>query len=145
MKKIITKISKKLRIGVPMLCITTLFIVFIGLFSCMLTQPFVWKTSSEPVEVSPKRLEKHVRYFSETVHPRNFEQIDNLNKKWNVHLQRSEWNDIFSWLSVCYPNWWIKYHANRLFVLCILPFTQSNHSPYHNNSAQTGSMITQSI
>ncbi len=79
MKKIITKISKKLRIGVPMLCITTLFIVLIGLFSCMLTQPFVWKTSSEPVEVSPKRLEKHVRYFSETVHPRNFEQIDNLN------------------------------------------------------------------
>ena len=79
MKKIITKISKKLRISVPMLCITTLFIVFMSLSICVLTQPFVWKISSEPVEVSAERLEKHVRYFSETVHPRNYEQMDNLN------------------------------------------------------------------
>ena len=62
-----------------MLYITALFIGLMGFSSCMVTQPFVQRISSTPVEVNLERLEKHVRYFSETVHPRNYEQKDNLN------------------------------------------------------------------
>lgn len=47
---------------------------------CMvLTQPFVQPVASEPPAVSTAKLEQHVRFFSETVHPRNYLEEKNLN------------------------------------------------------------------
>ncbi len=50
------------------------------LFGCsMVTQPLVQAIPSDPPAVSAKRLEEHVRFLSETVHPRNYDEEKNLN------------------------------------------------------------------
>ncbi|HCR6924503.1 TPA: hypothetical protein OO666_004228, partial [Shigella flexneri] len=43
-------------------------------------QPWVTALSPTPRHVSPEQLEKTVRYLTQTVHPRNAGNIDNLNR-----------------------------------------------------------------
>lgn len=43
-------------------------------------QPWVTALSPMPRHVSPEQLEKTVRYLTQTVHPRNAGNIDNLNR-----------------------------------------------------------------
>ena len=43
-------------------------------------QPWVTALSPTPRHVSPEQLEKTVRYLTQTVHPRNADNIDNLNR-----------------------------------------------------------------
>ena len=45
----------------------------------MVTQPFVRAVKSDPPAVSATRLEEHVRFLTETVHPRNYEETKNIN------------------------------------------------------------------
>lgn len=45
----------------------------------ILTQPFVTPQPSAKRQADPARLEAHVRYLSQTVYPRSFEQAENLN------------------------------------------------------------------
>ena len=43
-------------------------------------QPWVNALPPTPRHVSPEQLEKTVRYLTQTVHPRNADNIDNLNR-----------------------------------------------------------------
>jgi Zn-dependent M28 family amino/carboxypeptidase len=43
-------------------------------------QPWVRPTPMKPPAVSPERLQAHVRMLSETLHPRNVENLENLEK-----------------------------------------------------------------
>lgn len=57
--------------------------VILFLFSLPLIifyQPWVTALSPMPRHVSPEQLEKTVRYLTQTVHPRNAGNIDNLNR-----------------------------------------------------------------
>lgn len=58
---------------VSIICIVTI----VG--CSMITQPFVRPVPSTPPVVHVKLLEQHVRYFSETVHPRNYRELAHLN------------------------------------------------------------------
>lgn len=44
----------------------------------MVTQPFAATAPSQPPAVDPTRLEAHVRYLSETLYPRSFDQFENI-------------------------------------------------------------------
>ena len=58
------------------------FIILI-LFSLPLIifyQPWVNALPPTPRHASPEQLEKTVRYLTQTVHPRNTDNIDNLNR-----------------------------------------------------------------
>lgn len=57
--------------------------VILFLFSLPLIifyQPWVTALSPTPRHVIPEQLEKTVRYLTQTVHPRNADNIDNLNR-----------------------------------------------------------------
>ncbi|MFT0214029.1 M28 family peptidase [Pseudomonas sp. F1_0610] len=67
---------KKKNIGLKIFSIV--FIVLVAGCS-MITQPFVKPIKSMPPVVHTPLLEQHVRFLSETVHPRNYSELDNLN------------------------------------------------------------------
>ncbi|MGL4666420.1 MAG: M28 family peptidase [Saezia sp.] len=60
------------------LFILLIFILIVCGFA-LITQPLVQQIESTPPQVNVKQLEEHVRFFSETVYPRNYLQENNLN------------------------------------------------------------------
>ncbi len=71
------KIVKWFKIITGTLIGLSVLILVLGYF--MVTQPFVRSVKSEPPAVSVTRLEEHVRFLTETVHPRNYEETKNIN------------------------------------------------------------------
>ena len=69
----IKKLTKLIRNGL-------ILVTVLSLFSCfVITQPFVQGQPATLPAVNIHHLEQHVRFLSETVHPRSFMQPDNLN------------------------------------------------------------------
>jgi len=66
----------KKKVFLTLVLLLTLCIVSSCVF---ITQPFVKRIETIPPAVNALRLEEHVRFFSETVYPRNYLQEDNLN------------------------------------------------------------------
>lgn len=63
----------------PMLVTVILIIVCpLAILAALITQPFVFPKSSEPPEVSPERLQSHVKHLSVDLYPRSFDRARNL-------------------------------------------------------------------
>lgn len=65
-----------MKITIP-LCFISLIL---SLPFVILYQPWVKVLPPTPRHASPEQLEKTVRYLTQTVHPRNADNIDNLNR-----------------------------------------------------------------
>ena len=73
LKKILRILQLICRFSVALFCISLIASCF------AIKQPFVRPIKTEPSFVDTTTLKKHVDYFSITTHPRNFENLDNLN------------------------------------------------------------------
>jgi len=65
--------------GVALLRIAAVIILFLGAAWWVIAQPTWRKQPRATVAADPAQLESHVRTLSESFHPRNFRQVDNLN------------------------------------------------------------------
>lgn len=63
-----------------LLALVLLVLATVGIIGGAVVQPFVIPTASTPPAVDATQLEKHVRYLSEDLHPRNHEHLENLEK-----------------------------------------------------------------
>jgi len=52
--------------------------VLLAMLAVLLTQPFVSPDASKPPEVSPERLQAHVKHLSVDLYPRSFERLKNI-------------------------------------------------------------------
>lgn len=71
-----------------LLALLLLVLAAVGVAVGVAMQPFVMPIASTPPAVDARQLEKHVRYLSEDLHPRNHANLENLEKA-ALYIQRS--------------------------------------------------------